>query len=160
MVDGYDGTSKIRLAADQGEVMGGCWGWESISVTWKDALATKDAIVIAQGGAQPVPELKDVPMMQSLATNDEQKRLIQAGIVAPGTISRGFALPPGVPADRIAAMRAGFMAAWADPELKAEAEKATLAVSPVGPDEFVARIKDLQDLPADLKAKLKAAVGG
>jgi tripartite-type tricarboxylate transporter receptor subunit TctC len=160
MVDGYDGTSRIRLAADSGEVMGGCWGWESISVTWKDALASGDVKVLAQGGPRPHPELQGVPMMQDVAQTEEQKQLVQAGIVAPGQISRGFAVAPEVPADRVQALRTALMATLNDPELKAEADKAGIAINPVPAEEFYARIKDLQDLPPALKQKLKAAVGG
>jgi tripartite-type tricarboxylate transporter receptor subunit TctC len=160
LVDGYDGTSRIRLAADSGEVMGGCWGWESISVTWKDGLASGDVNMIAQGGPRPHPDLQGVPMMQDLAQTEEQKRLVQAGIVSPGQISRGFAVAPEVPADRVQALRTALMATLNDPELKAEADKAGLAINPVPAEEFYARIKDLQDLPADLKQKLKAAVEG
>lgn len=160
MVDGYDGTAKIRLAADSGEVMGGCWGWESIQPTWKDALDKKEVLILAQGGAKPHPDLPDVPMIQSLARNDEERKLIEAGIVAPGQISRGFALPPGVPAERVQAMREAFSATLADPDLLAEAKKASIAISLVPPDEFTARIKALQELPPDLKQKLKAALSG
>ena len=160
LVEGYDGTAKIRLAADQGEVMGGCWGWESIQPTWKDGLEKKEVLILAQGGAQPHQDLKDVPLMQSMARNDEERKLIEAGITAPGQISRGFALPPGVPAERVQAMREAFLAALKDPELLSEAQKASIAISPVAPEEFTTRIKALQDLPPDLKQKLKAALSG
>jgi tripartite-type tricarboxylate transporter receptor subunit TctC len=160
MVDGYDGTSKIRLAADSGEVNGGCWGWESILPTWKDGLEKKEVLVLAQGGPKPLPDLPDVPMMQSLARTDEERKLVEAGIVAPGQISRGFALPPGVPAERVQAMREAFAAALADPELLAEAKKASIAIALVPPEEFTTRIKALQELPPDLKQKLKVALAG
>ncbi|HYU17393.1 MAG TPA: hypothetical protein VEQ11_01720 [Chloroflexota bacterium] len=160
VIDGYDGTAKIRLAADSGEVMGGCWGWESISVTWKDGLDKGEVLVIAQGGPNPHPDLKDVPMMQNLAKTDAEKRLIDAGIVGPGQISRVFALPPGVPAERVQAMRDAFMETLKDPELLAESQKTGLAISPIGPDEIYQRIKEMQELPADLKQTLRAAVSG
>jgi tripartite-type tricarboxylate transporter receptor subunit TctC len=160
LVDGYDGTAKIRLAADSGEVMGGCWGWESILPTWKDSLDKKEVLVIAQGGPKPHPDLPDVPMMQSFARNDDERKLIEAGIVAPGQFSRGFALPPGVPPDRVQAMRDAFAATLKNPDLLAEAQKASIAISYVPPDEFYTRIKALQDLPPDLKQKLKAALAG
>ena len=160
LVDGYDGTAKVRLAADQGEVMGGCWGWESIQPTWKDGLDSGDVKVIAQGGPEPHPDLKDVPMMQSLARNDEERQLIEAGITTPGQISRLFAMPPGVPAERIEAMRVAFAAALQDPALLDEAKKATIAISLVPHDEFPKRIKTLQDLTPALKEKLKTALAG
>src|SRR5215510_2904461 len=48
LVSGYKGTSEIRLAAEGGEVSGGCWAWDSIKVTWRRALETGDAVVVLQ----------------------------------------------------------------------------------------------------------------
>jgi tripartite-type tricarboxylate transporter receptor subunit TctC len=160
LVDGYDGTAKVRLAADQGEVMGGCWGWESILPTWKDGLEKGEVVVLAQGGAQPHPELKDVPMMQSLARTDDERQLIEAGITTPGLISRLFAMPPGVPAERVEAVRQAFAQSLEDPALLEEAKKAGIAISFVPHEEFPKRAKALQELSPALKQKLKAAVGG
>lgn len=157
-VSGYGGTSKIRLAAESGEVHGGCWGWESIKPTWQDGLSKGEVVILAQGGPKPHPELKDVPMLSSFAKTDEERRLIEAGITAPGQISRTYALPPGVPADRVQAMRDAFVAVLKDPELLADAEKSKNDINPVSYQEFYERIKALQDLPADIKAKLKAAI--
>jgi tripartite-type tricarboxylate transporter receptor subunit TctC len=159
LVEGYGGTSKVRLAADSGEVMGGCWGWESIKPTWKDGLDRGEVVVIAQGGPQPHPDLKDVPMMQSFAKNEEERKLIEAGITTPGQISRLFALPPGVPAERVQAMREAFAATLKDSALLEEAEKGNIAISLVPPEEFYDRIKQLRELSPDLKQKLKAAIG-
>ena len=36
LIEGYKGTSNIRLAAEAGEVDGGCWTWASIRSTWKN----------------------------------------------------------------------------------------------------------------------------
>ena len=47
-----------------------------------------------------------------------------------------------------------------DPALLAEAQKGTLAINPVSPQEFYDRIKELQDLPPDLKKKLKETLAG
>jgi tripartite-type tricarboxylate transporter receptor subunit TctC len=159
LVEGYGGTSKVRLAADSGEVMGGCWGWESIKPTWKDGLDKGEVVVIAQGGPQPHPELKDVPMMQSFAQSEDDRKLIEAGITGPGQISRLFAMPPGVPADRVEAIREAFMAALQDPALLEEAKRSSIDISPIPPEEMYARIKQLQELPPELKAKLKDALG-
>ena len=160
LVEGYDGTAKVRLAADQGEVMGGCWGWESIQPTWQDGLEKKEVLILAQGGPEPHPDLKDVPMMQSLAKTDEAKQLIEAGIVTPGQISRLFAMPPGVPPERVEAMRRAFKATLEDPALLDEAQKGKIAIKLVPPEEFPKRLKELQSLSPALKQKLKTALGG
>ena len=48
LVTGYKGTADVRLAAEGGELAGGCWGWDSISVTWRKALDSGDAVVVLQ----------------------------------------------------------------------------------------------------------------
>lgn len=48
VVSGYKGTAEVRLAADSGEVDGGCWNWESIKVTWGQGLEAGDVKVIVQ----------------------------------------------------------------------------------------------------------------
>jgi tripartite-type tricarboxylate transporter receptor subunit TctC len=159
LVEGYGGTSKVRLAADGGEVMGGCWGWESIKPTWKDGLEKGEVVVIGQGGPQPHPDLRDVPMMQSMAKNDDERKLIEAGITVPGQISRLFAMPPGVAMDRVEAMREAFMTSLQDPALLDEAKRSSIDISPIPPEEMYARIKELQELAPELKAKLKDALG-
>ncbi len=160
MVDGYDGSAKIRLAADQGEVMGGCWGYESIQATWKDALEKQEVLIIGQMGPEPRPDLKDVPVFHSLARTDEERQLLEAGIVGPSLITRLFAMPPGVPAERVEAVRHAFVATLQDPALLEEAKKASLEVSPVAPQVFSQRIKEIQELSPALKQKLKAALEG
>jgi tripartite-type tricarboxylate transporter receptor subunit TctC len=44
---------------------------------------------------------------------------------------RPFAAPPGVPAERIAALRQAFEATLVDPEFRTEAEKAQLEIEPL-----------------------------
>ena len=52
LVTGYKGTADVRLAAESGEVAGGCWGWDSVSVTWRKALDSGDAVVVLQANRQ------------------------------------------------------------------------------------------------------------
>ena len=41
LVAGYKGTSEIRLAAESGELAGGCWTWDSIRSTWTKAIQSR-----------------------------------------------------------------------------------------------------------------------
>jgi tripartite-type tricarboxylate transporter receptor subunit TctC len=41
LVTGYKGTADVRLAAESGELAGGCWGWDSVKVTWRKALDSR-----------------------------------------------------------------------------------------------------------------------
>ena len=63
-----------------------------------------------------------------MITKEEDKRLAEAAI-APLSAGRPYLLPPGVPADRVAAMRKAFIDTFKDPEFLAEAEKRRLGVN-------------------------------
>ena len=67
LVSGYKGTSEIRLAAESGELAGGCWTWDSIRSTWTKAIQSGEAIVVLQALSKPHPDLPNVPLAQSLA---------------------------------------------------------------------------------------------
>jgi tripartite-type tricarboxylate transporter receptor subunit TctC len=57
LVTGYKGTSQIRLAAESGELAGGCWTWDSIRATWTKAIASGDAVVVLQIRAEAAPRI-------------------------------------------------------------------------------------------------------
>lgn len=46
LVAGYKGTADIRLAAESGEIAGGCWAWESIKATWARGIKAGDVAVV------------------------------------------------------------------------------------------------------------------
>ena len=68
LVAGYKGTSEIRLAAESGELAGGCWTWDSRRATWSKAIDSGTAVVVLQILAKPHPELPNVPL-QSISPN-------------------------------------------------------------------------------------------
>jgi tripartite-type tricarboxylate transporter receptor subunit TctC len=139
VVAGYKGTADIRLAADAGELAGGCWAWESIKVTWRAALETGDARVVLQAAPKAHPDLPAVPVAVTLARTEEARQLIEAGIHDPSAITRLYALPPGTPKARVQLLRKAFLDTLGDPEFRAEAEKARLDLDPI-PGEEVERI--------------------
>ena len=52
LVSGYKGTAVIRLAAESGEVAGGCWAWESLRATWRKGIETGEVAVVLQTESQ------------------------------------------------------------------------------------------------------------
>src|SRR6185369_17910741 len=60
LVRGYKGTAEIRLAAESGELSGGCWQWESIKSTWRQGLDSGDVAILLQVTAKPVADLPKV----------------------------------------------------------------------------------------------------
>src|SRR5204863_7945839 len=95
VVSGYKGTADIRLAADSGELAGGCWSWESMRTTWRSALSAGTVVAVVQLTARGFPYLAGVPLATSLGKSDEARRLIEVGAHHASAYARPFVLPPG-----------------------------------------------------------------
>ncbi|MEK6600885.1 MAG: hypothetical protein AABZ09_03300, partial [Candidatus Binatota bacterium] len=67
VISGYKGTSQIRLAADGGEIDGGCWAWESVKPTWAKGIETGDVSIVLQTMFESHPELRHVPLASKYA---------------------------------------------------------------------------------------------
>lgn len=158
LVSGYKGTPDIRLAAESGELAGGCWQWESIKVTWQKALETGNVVVVLQVTPKPLPDLREVPLAVSFARTEEAHRLIQIGIQDQGAITRLYALPPGTPKERTQTLRKAFMDMLKDPEFIADARKARLDIDPTPGDELEKIVNDLFRLDTALLTRLKEAL--
>lgn len=156
LIEGYDGTSKLRLAMDQGEIDGICgWGFESLRATGWDRVQAGDYVVVAQVSEKPLPELEQVPLALDMAQTQEDKDLIRLGIIVPSNILRPFVVAPEVPADRVAALRQAFADTLKDPEFLADATKAKLELNPLTGEEVQKLIGDLFAMPDSLKTKLR-----
>lgn len=158
IVSGYKGTADIRLAADSGEIHGGCWAWESIKVTWKGGLEARDVNVVLQAIPKAHPEFPNVPLAINFAKTDEARKLIRVGVHDTGAITRPYALPPGTPKERVQLLRKAFMDTLADKEFLEEAKKSKLDVDPVTGEEMDGVIAGLFKLEPALLAKLKGAL--
>lgn len=154
LVEGYAGTSKIRLAAESGEVDGGCWAWQSIKPTWAKSLESGEVHVVLQAVEKPLPDLPNVPLASQYAKTDEARALLRIaeGIYADG--DRPYTVPPGVPPDRLKLLQHAFMEAMHDPDLLAEAKKSQLDIAPVDGPSLAKMMADLYDLSPALKVKL------
>jgi tripartite-type tricarboxylate transporter receptor subunit TctC len=154
-IPGYKGTAEIRLAAESGELAGGCWQWESIKVIWRKALETGDANVVIQLVPKPHPELAKVPLAAGLAKTEEGRLLLQAAVHDPNSITRPYSLPPGTPKDRVQILQKAFMDTMKDPEFLADAKKSQLDIDPVAGEEVEKTVARFFTLDAALVAKLR-----
>jgi len=155
LVSGYKGTAEVRLAAEGGEVAGGCWGWDSVSVTWRKALDSGDAVVVLQANRKNHPDLPNVPQAIKFAKGEEGRKMIEVGIHGDSDIVRTYTLPPGTPKDRVQLLRRAFDATLKDPEFVADAKKSRLNVDPIPAEEIEKDISGLFKLDPGLVAKLK-----
>jgi len=136
IVSGYlGGTASIRLAAERGEIDGGCWPWESIKSTWRHALETGDVNIVVQLLPKKHPELPDVANLIDYAKSDTDRQLINAGIHGPGEMLYSYSLSPGTPKERVKILQVAFMKTMKDPEFLADAKKSKRDINPVSGEE-------------------------
>ena len=155
VVAGYKGTSDIRLAAESGELAGGCWGWESIRSTWRNAIDSGDVNVVLQTVPKSQPELVKIPLAIDMAKTEEGRQLIQIGIHNVSAITRPYVLPPGTPKDRVQILRKALADTLKDQDFLAEVKKLNFAVDPISGEELEGIIHGLFKMKPETLAKLK-----
>jgi tripartite-type tricarboxylate transporter receptor subunit TctC len=151
LVVGYRDSAAIFLAMENGEVSGRTNELSSIRATRPSWLAPEGdfRLLLQYARATRLADLPDVPTARELAPNDRARALISF-TEAPFTMAWPYAAPPGVPADRAAALQEAFAAAHRDPQFLAEAKASGLDVSLVSADELRRSIEDLSRAPPDM----------
>jgi tripartite-type tricarboxylate transporter receptor subunit TctC len=128
-INGYPGQNDVLLAMERRELDGHPSAFfSSVRSTRPTWLREKTAKAILQYGPEKLAELADVPFAPDLVTSDEDKLTMQAAF-APLALGRPFLIPPGVPAERVAALRSAFAATMADAEFLAEGERMGLGLN-------------------------------
>jgi tripartite-type tricarboxylate transporter receptor subunit TctC len=158
LVTGYPGTSEIMLAMERGELDGVCGiDWTTLKAQRAHWISEKRINIIAQAAFRKDPDLHDVPLIMEL-TKDPEKLQILRLFVAAHEFARPFAAPPGVPADRAAALIAAFNAATKDPDFLAETTKHRMEVAPVSGRKLADMLRDLYATPKEILVKARAAI--
>jgi tripartite-type tricarboxylate transporter receptor subunit TctC len=156
---GYKGMADRILALERGELQGNCgMNASSLMALHPDLIANGKLVPVLQSGLTAHPSFKNVPLTQSFATDERQKRLLTT-IYAQMDIARTFAFPPGTPKDRVEIMRKAFMAALADPGLIADAERQKLDLNARSGEEVAKIVADMADISEDMKKDARAALG-
>jgi len=128
-INGYPGQNDVLLAMERRELDGHPSAFfSSVRSTRPTWLRDKTAKAIVQYGPERRAELPDAPFAPDLVGGDEDRLVMQAAF-APLALGRPFLMPPGLPADRVAALRQAFAATMADPEFLAEGERIGLDLS-------------------------------
>jgi tripartite-type tricarboxylate transporter receptor subunit TctC len=160
VVKGYDGTPKIHLAMEAGEVQGvGATSWTTLKAINSNWLEEKKIKVIAQWGLRKHPDLSDVPLVLDLAKSDADRQALLLGL-ARLEFGRPFFVPPGVPTERVEALRRAFDATMKDPAFLAEAEKLKLDIDPLTGEEVARLIAQIATTPPDVATRVRIAIEG
>jgi tripartite-type tricarboxylate transporter receptor subunit TctC len=159
LVTGYPGTADMTLAMERNELDGICGiSYSTLKSAHPEWLSEKKINVLAQAAMTKEPALS-APLLIDMATTEKQK-LITKFAVDPQALARPFAAPPGVPADRLNALRAAFDAMTKDPEFLADAQKGKLDVNPYTGAQVQQIVGELYAAPADVVKEAAQVMGG
>jgi len=158
IVSGYPGGNDVNLAMERGEVGGrGSNSWASWKATKPDWLRDKKIFMLVQIALKRDPELADIPTMIELAKSDED-RAVMTFLSADVPIARSYVTNPGVPAERVQALRRAFDATMKDPQLLAEAAKLNMDLRPTTGEESQRYSDLIANTPAKILARAKAII--
>jgi len=160
LVTGYPGSNEIMLAIERSEVNGTCGvGWSSVAPQRARLLDSGLARLIAQLASKGHRELDHmgVPLAIDFAKSDEDRKVMDL-IFSQLLYGRPYVLPPGVPADRVAALRKAFVDTFRDPEIVAEAGKMKLDVDALSGEEVQAEVAKAYAMPPHIIERARQAL--
>jgi tripartite-type tricarboxylate transporter receptor subunit TctC len=150
ILTGFAGTTQIMLAMERGEVDALENSWNSITRTKQEWLDTKKINVLVQASLERSKTLPDTPTLVEMGATPEDRAAL-AFYTSSAAVSRSLLATPGIPAERVKALRAAFQATTHDPEFLAEIKKTKSEFDP-------ATGEYLQELAAKVAATPKAVI--
>jgi tripartite-type tricarboxylate transporter receptor subunit TctC len=160
IVTGYPGSNEILLALERNEVQGVCGlGWSSIAPQRARLLDSGLARVLVQLATTGHPELNrmGVPLAIDFTKNEDDRKAMEL-VYSQLIFGRPFILPPGVPTERVAALRRAFMAALQDKDAAAEARGMQLDLDPLAGDAVQAEVAKAYAMPARIVERARQSL--
>jgi tripartite-type tricarboxylate transporter receptor subunit TctC len=154
IVGGYRSSGELFLAMERGEIEGIAYAsWEDMRHLKADQLARGDIVVLNQNGLERLPDLPTVPFTMDYIKAEADKQVMRL-YAAQDAIPRPILAPPGVAAERVAALRQAFMALGNDNEFAEDAKRAKLDFA-LMPGEAVQKIvASVAATPPELGSRL------
>ena len=156
LVMGYKGSNEAMLALERGEVEGHSTAFEAVRAAKPSWLKDGSINILAQFGLQRLPELPTVPTAIEVADTPEKKQILTS-IMSASEIGTSFFTTPGVPADRVQALRRAFDATTKDPALIADLNKMGMSMGPMTGEEVQKLIATVVDMSPELLEKVRKA---
>lgn len=158
IISGYKSAVDVRLAMERGEVEGYAANpWNSLRSTDPEAVNEGKLRILVQVGTKKERDLLAVPLLPDLAATKEQREILDF-ICKAFAVGRPVATTPGVPAERLAALRQAFKDAVADPMFIEAAAKIGAEIRPVYGDELQAFMEGVIGGPQPIKDKVRAVM--
>ena len=153
IISGYKGANDIYLAMEKGEVDGRCGtavsGLRGTRPQW---FAQNLVNFIVQTAVEPIddPALKDVPLIIDRAKTADE-RAAWKFLFASQTMARPVLAPPGIPADRLAALRKALAETARDPAFIAEMTTSKSDVRYLSGEGVLQHVRDIYATPEHIR---------
>jgi tripartite-type tricarboxylate transporter receptor subunit TctC len=156
LVKGYGGSAALRLAMERGEIEGFCGvGYNSMRTA---GLADGKANILVQVGLAKNPHMPNVPFIFDYAKSDEDRQIFRL-VFGWLDLERPIGAPPGVPEERLRALREGFDRAMKDPALLVDAEKVQVGIEPMSGAAIAAFVDEAYRAPAEVGKRAAQMLG-
>ena len=159
IIPGYPGAGAMVLAMERGEI--NCLGshsWAATKATMPNLVAGHKLNVLVQWGPTEDPDISayaghHVPLIDAYAQSDADRRVL--ALMSSGTaLGRPLLAPPGVPSERVAALRQAFDKVMEDADFRAEAKQLKLDIKPIGGENLQKAVTEVAGAPADIIARV------
>lgn len=149
IVTGYRGAGNTYLALERGEISATTVAWDGLISNRGDWLKSGKVKLLALIGVRKIKGYASVPRLVDFGRNAEEKAVLNLTQL-PSELGQTVAAPPGIPAARLAALRAAFDATMQDPAFLAEVKKRKMVLAPLKAGQVTAMVVEGIKQPASV----------
>ena len=151
-ITGYAGK-EAELAIIRGEVDGQVQSFSSI----ESYIQSGQGRVLLQIASRKHPNLPDVPLASEIVPA-KGKKLMDLVAATSSSLQRLTAAPPGMPPGRLQALIGAYKTSLTDPELLAEAKRASLPIDPLFGEDVAKHVNNALEQPTENFELLKKII--
>ncbi len=157
---GYPGSQDMILALERGEVdLVGANGLASTMVRNPTWITKGERVIVYQAALKRHPLLPNVPTLEEVGLDAAGKATLRA-IAASSEIGRSILTTPGVPAERLAALRKAFGLMVADKAFRETMAQRRIIIEPASGEELDRIVEETSKLPAGVVRSIAEIVKG
>jgi tripartite-type tricarboxylate transporter receptor subunit TctC len=157
VISGYPGASNAMMALESGEIDAVEVSWNTVLRTKQEWLQSRKINVLVQAVPERSSELPTVPTLAELGNTSEDKKAL-AFYTSSAEVGRAMIASPGIPADRVKALRDAFSATQQDPEFLAEIEKSESEFNPASGQYLQQLTQTVAATPRDIVLRTSEAL--
>ena len=156
IVLGYHAPEDVVLAIERGEVQGLVDSVGAANGKRREWIRSGLMRLLFTMEKDRLSWAPDAPTIFDLVKNDEQRQIF-AFLASSMELGRPLLAPPGVPAERVAALRRAFDATMRDTAFLKEADSLGFEVTPLTGEEIERRVKAAMATPREIADKAERA---